>query len=59
MRLTGPLSNPKEDLSQRLIAAASGTVIETIQNTIQDLPNQNIPEAPRKIIDDLLSPLLK
>jgi hypothetical protein len=60
MRLTGPLDNPKEDLSQRLIAAAGGAVIDTIQSTIQQLPGgDKLPDAPKKVIDDLLAPLLK
>jgi hypothetical protein len=59
VRLTGPVNSPKEDLSQRLVAAAGGAVIETIQSTIQELPKGNLPDAPKKIIDTILSPLLK
>jgi hypothetical protein len=51
VRLTGPLASPQEDLTRRLI--------DTIQNTIQDLPNGKLPDAPKKLIEDILTPLLK
>jgi hypothetical protein len=35
MRLTGPVSNPKEDLTPRLIAAMQGAVIEGAQNAVE------------------------
>jgi hypothetical protein len=59
VRLTGPLASPQEDLTRRLVAAAGGEVIDTIQNTIQDLPNGKLPDAPKKLIEDILTPLLK
>jgi hypothetical protein len=59
VRLTGPLASPQEDLTRRLVAAAGGEVIDTIQNTIQDLPNGKLPDAPKKLLEDILTPLLK
>ena len=35
MRLSGPVSNPKEDLTPRLIAAMQGAVIEGAQNAVE------------------------
>ena len=35
MRLPGPVSNPKEDLTPRLIAAMQSAVIEGAQNAVE------------------------
>ncbi|MGB8356693.1 MAG: hypothetical protein WCD79_22535, partial [Chthoniobacteraceae bacterium] len=60
VRLTGPLNSPKEDLSPRLVAAATGAVIDTVNGVIQQVPGGDaIKEAPKKLIDDFLTPLLK
>ena len=60
VRLTGPLNNPKEDLSPRLVAAATGAVIDTVNGVLQQVPGgDNLKNAPKKLIDDFLTPLLK
>jgi hypothetical protein len=63
MRLTGPVDHPSEDLSKRLLTAAGGAVMDTIQGAIQQVPGSDsipktIPDAPKQLINDLLSPLL-
>lgn len=62
MRLTGPLEHPQEDLTQRLVAAAAGTVIDTVQGVLQQVSGTDkLPDtkdATKKVMD-FLSPLLK
>lgn len=36
MRLTGPVDSPKEDLSNRLVAAAGGAVVDKVESTARD-----------------------
>ena len=57
MRLAGPVSKPKEDLSPRLIAAAGGAVIEGVENRVRDTI-QTGKDAAKSALD-LLMPLLK
>jgi hypothetical protein len=60
MRLTGPLSNPTDDLRPRLIAAAGGAVIEGVQGTI-DKATKDLPgtlEKKKKDILDLITPFV-
>lgn len=60
MRLSGPVDNPKEDLSPRLIAAAAGSVIDTVQGAIQKVPKSDeLQNVPKKLLDDFVTPLLK
>ena len=39
MRLTGPVDSPNEDLSERLIVAAGGAVIDKVESTTRDVLN--------------------
>ena len=57
MRLAGPVSKPKEDLSPRLIAAAGGAVIEGVESRVRDTI-QTGKDAAKSALD-LLMPLLK
>ena len=63
MRLTGPVDHPNEDLSKRLVGAAGGAVIDTINGVIQQVPGgdsipKEIPDAPKQLINDFLAPLI-
>ena len=55
MRLTGPAEAPKEDLSQRLAAAAAGAVIDQATGTLRDV-TKGAKEAARSALDLLLAP---
>lgn len=57
MRLTGPVEAPKEDLSERLVAAAGETVLQKLEETAGDA-FQRGREAARSALD-LLLPLVK
>lgn len=59
MRLTGAVDHPNEDLTQRLVAAAGGTLIDTVQSLIQEVPKTDLPDVPKKLIDDFVTPLIK
>ncbi len=59
VHLTGPLDNPKEDLTPRLMAAAAGTAVDTVQDILQQVPKGSLPDVPKKLIDDFVTPLLK
>lgn len=63
MRLTGPVDHPSEDLTKRLLLATPGAVIDAAGQIIKEVPGMDslpdkIPDAPKKLIDGLLSPLL-
>ena len=36
LRLTGPIAHPNEDLTNRLIAAAAGELLQNTQDTVRD-----------------------
>jgi len=59
VHVTGPVDNPKEDLTPRLVAAAAGAAIDTVQDIIQQVPKGDLPAVPKKLIDDFVTPLLK
>ncbi|MDP9291812.1 MAG: hypothetical protein M3O82_05555 [Verrucomicrobiota bacterium] len=48
MKVSGPLEHPREDLSERLVAAAQDTLIEGVGNAV---------EKTKRDIQDILSPL--
>ena len=59
MRLTGPVDHPSEDLSRRLIAAAIDAGVDTAKGILNEIPGSDtIQAAPKKLIDDFLSPLI-
>lgn len=62
MHLTGPVEHPNEDLTQRLVSAAGGQVIDTVKGVIQQVPGSDqIPgkiDEGKQIINGLLSPLM-
>jgi hypothetical protein len=54
VRLTGPVDNPKEDLTSRLVQAAAGQIIDTAQDAVKDAT-----KAARDTAKDLLNQLFK
>jgi hypothetical protein len=53
VRVSGTTDLPQEDLSKRLVQAAAGAVIDSLQN-IQKNP-QNVPNAVKGALDTLKS----
>ncbi|MGV3533717.1 MAG: hypothetical protein ACO1QR_15215 [Chthoniobacteraceae bacterium] len=52
MRLTGPLEEPEEDLSPRLIAAAQGAIIDKATDTARDVID-SATDAAKSVLDRL------
>ncbi len=51
MRLAGPLSNPKEDLSPRLVAAAGGVAVDTAVGIIKNVTGGNVEDKAKALQD--------
>jgi hypothetical protein len=59
MRLTGPVDHPSEDLTRRLAAAMVDAGIDTAKGILNQIPGgDTIQSAPKRLIDDFLSPLI-
>lgn len=59
MHLTGPVDHPGEDLTRRLSSALIDAGVDTAKGILNQLPGgSSIPDAPKKFIDDVLSPLI-
>jgi hypothetical protein len=60
MHVTGPLSSPKEDLSQRIELALATAAVSAVEGVIKDVPKiKNIPAEPKKLLDGLGKSLFK
>jgi hypothetical protein len=51
MHLEGPVDSPREDLSQRLLAAVAEGTIDAVRKVGESLPIPVVPDAAKKVLD--------